>query len=255
MLKFSANLSLLFTELPFMKRFAAARAAGFDAVEVQFPYDCPAQEMRDELVIHALPLVVINAPPPNYAGGARGFAAMPGQEARFRSDFRRVLRYAQVLKPRHLHVMAGASDAPEARATFVDNLRWACAEAPDRSLLIEPINRGDMPGYFLADYDLAQELIAEVGAPNLGLQFDLYHAQKITGDALAAWARYGALARHIQIAQTPARSEPGAGEIDYPAFFAALDAAEYTGFVGAEYLPATTTEDGLGWLAAARGVR
>lgn len=249
MVKFSANLSLLFTERPFLERFAAAKAAGFDAVEVQFPYDCPAQEMRDELVIHGLPLIVINAPPPNYTGGARGFAAVPGLEARFQRDFARVLRYAQVLKPRHLHIMAGASDAPGARATFVENLRWACQKAPGQSLLIEPINQGDMPGYFLADYDLAEAVIAEVGAPNLGLQFDAYHAQIITGDAMAAWARHGAGARHVQVAQLPARSEPDAGIIDYPAFFAALEAAGYDGFVGAEYIPAGTTEAGLGWLA------
>ncbi|PCD77976.1 hydroxypyruvate isomerase family protein [Pseudothioclava arenosa] len=252
MLKFSANLSLLFSELPFMERFAAAKAAGFDAVEVQFPYDGPAQEMRDELVIHVLPLVVINAPPPNYTGGPRGFAAVPGQEARFRSDFRRVLRYAQVLKPLHLHVMAGASDAPEARACFIENLRWACAEAPNHSFLIEPINRGDMPGYFLADYDLAAEVIAEVGAPNLGLQFDFYHAQKITGDAQAAWARHGGATRHVQIAQTPQRSEPDAGEIDYPAVFAGLKAGGYAGYIGAEYIPAETTEAGIGWLEKAK---
>jgi hydroxypyruvate isomerase len=207
--------------------------------------------MRDELVLNALPLIVINAPPPNYTGGERGFAAVPGLEARFRRDFTRVLRYAQVLKPRHLHLMAGACDAPGARATFVENLRWACQQAPGQSLLIEPINQGDMPGYFLADYDLAEAVIAEVGAPNLGLQFDAYHAQIITGDAQAAWARFGAGARHVQIAQTPQRSEPDAGEIDYPAFFAALDAAGYDGFVGAEYIPAGTTEAGLGWLPRA----
>ena len=182
--RFAANLTVLFTELPFMNRFAAAKDAGFAGVEVLFPYDQSAQDMRDQLVIHGLTFVLQNTPPPNWAGGDRGFAAIPGLQDRFRRDFDRCLRFADVLKPLHLHVMAGVANGPEARATFVDNLKWATARAPKRSLTIEPINRHDMPGYYLNDFDLAAEILDEVAAPNLALQFDAYHVQRITGDVL-----------------------------------------------------------------------
>lgn len=248
--KFAANLTMLFTERPFMDRFKAAKDAGFDAVEVLFPYDCAAQEMRDQLVWNAQTFVLLNAPPPNFAGGPRGFAAQPGQEARFRKDFERVLRYAGVLKPRHIHIMAGNAEGPEARRVYVENLRWAAEAAPRQSLTIEPLNPTDFPGYFLSDFETAAAVIDEVGAPNLGLQFDTYHAQSIAGDAMAAWDRYGARAVHVQIGGFPGRHEPVRGEIDFPAFFARLDADGYKGFVSAEYKPLGRTEDGLGWLAA-----
>jgi hydroxypyruvate isomerase len=249
--RFAANLTMLFTERPFMDRFKAAKDAGFDAVEVLFPYDCAAQEMRDQLVWNGLVFVLLNAPPPNFTGGPRGFAAEPGQEARFRKDFERVLRYAGVLKPHHIHIMAGKAEGPEARRIYVENLRWAAAQAPEQSLTIEPLNGGDVPGYFLADFDLACAVLDEVGAPNLGLQFDAYHAQVITGDAMSAWARYGRCVVHVQIGGFPGRHEPIRDEIDYPAFFARLDADGYGGYVSAEYKPRGRTEDGLGWLRAA----
>jgi 2-dehydrotetronate isomerase len=246
---FAANLTLLFTELPLMERFAAAKAAGFEAVEVLFPYDEGAQDMRDQLVMNGLTFVLMNTPPPNWTGGDRGFAAVPGAEARFRKDFERCLRFADVLKPQHIHVMAGATDDPAARATFVGNLKWAAARTPRRRLAIEPINRIDMPGYWLADFDLAAEILDEVGAPNLALQFDAYHAHRITGDVMAAWARHGHRAAHVQIAGYPGRHEPEGGEIDYPAFFARLDTDGYRGWVSAEYHPVGDTPSGLGWLS------
>lgn len=246
--KFCANLSWLFTELPFMERFKAAKEAGFDAVEVLFPYDCPAQEMRDQLVWNDLAFVLMNCPPPNAAGGAQGFAAIPGLEDRFRRDFERTLRYARVLKPRHIHIMAGAAEGPEAKATFTENLRWAATRAPKQSLTIEPINRTDMPGYFLADYDIAARVLDAVGAANLSLQFDAYHAHRITGDVMGAWAAHGARAAHIQVAGFPGRNEPLGGKIDYPSFFARLDSDGYKGWVSGEYAPAGATEAGLGWM-------
>lgn len=176
--RFCANLSLLFTELPFLERFGAARAAGFEAVEVLFPYDDPAPQILDRLDAARLPLVLINCPPPNYSGGPRGFAAVPGGEGRFRTDFRRAARYAATLGTKHLHVMAGVAHGPEARAVFARNLAWAAEAAPGLSLTIEPINHHDMPGYFLSDYDLAIEVLEEVAAPNLRLQFDAYHAHQ-----------------------------------------------------------------------------
>lgn len=253
MARLCANLSWLFTELPLMERFRAAKDAGFDAVEVLFPYDCPAQEMRDQLVWNDLTFVLMNCPPPNATGGPQGFAAIPGLEDRFRRDFDRTLRYAAVLKPRHIHIMAGVAEGAGAEATFTANLAWAAARAPKQGLTIEPINRGDMPGYFLADYDLAARVLAAVRAPNLGLQFDAYHAQRITGDALAAWDRFGRLARHIQIAGHPGRHEPAGGDIDWPAFFAALDRDSYAGWVSAEYRPRSATAEGLGWMISASG--
>jgi hydroxypyruvate isomerase len=247
--RFAANLTLLFPELAFMDRFAAARDAGFEGVEVLFPYDESAQQMRDHLVLNGLTFVLQNTPPPNWSGSDRGFAAVPGLEARFRKDFDRALRFADVLKPRHIHVMAGLTDHPDAHATFVENLRWAAARVPGRSLTIEPINPIDMPGYWLDDFDLAARILDEVAAPNLSLQFDAYHAHRITGDVMGTWSRHGARAAHVQVAGFPGRHEPSDGEIDYPTFFARLDADGYDGWVSAEYNPRGTTAEGLNWLA------
>ncbi|MBI1417633.1 MAG: TIM barrel protein [Limimaricola sp.] len=246
--RFCANLTMLFTERPLLERFAAARAAGFDTVEILFPYDDVASDILDRLAQNELTLALINCPPPNYTGGARGFAAVPGGEERFRHDFRRAARYAKALGARHLHVMAGAAESVAARDTFIANLRWAASHAPHQSLTIEPINRVDMPGYFLSDYDLACDVLDAVAAPNLHLQFDTYHAHRITGDVLATWARVAPRVAHVQIGGFPGRNEPVGGEIDHPAFFAALRAAGYRGWVSGEYTPAGRTEDGLHWL-------
>lgn len=246
--RLAANLTLLFTELPLMDRFAAAKEAGFEGVEVLFPYEESAQGMRDQIVWNGLTFVLQNTPPPNWSGGDRGFAAVPGLEARFRKDFDRCLRFAEVLKPLHIHIMAGVTDHPDARASFTENLRWAAARAPKRSLTIEPINPHDMPGYFLNDFDLAADILDEVAAPNLALQFDAYHAHRITGDVMATWARHGARAAHVQIAGFPGRHEPAGGQIDMPAFFARLDADGYKGWVSAEYNPRGATLAGLDWM-------
>lgn len=256
--RFAANLNFLYKEMPFLDRFSAAAGDGFEGVEILEPYDHAAPEILERLAMFDLRLALINAPPPNWTGGPRGFAALPGGQERFRHDFRRALRFARALGAERLHLMAGEAEGDAARATFVENLRWACAEAPKARLTIEPINTGDMPGYFLNDFDLAAEVLDEVAAPNLGLQFDVYHAQRITGDAMACWDRHGHRAVHVQIAQPPRRDEPGAGggkgQIDYPAFFARLDATGYTGWVSAEYHPTDPrrTSDGMGWLDAAR---
>lgn len=250
--RFAANLNFLFKELPFLDRFEAAAEAGFAGVEVLFPYDHAAGELTSRLKANGLAMALINTPPPNWAGGDRGFAAVPGGEERFRHDFRRALRFVKALGAEHLHVMAGKAAGLVARQTFVENLRWAAAEAPGQSLTIEPINPVDMPGYFLADFDLAAQVLDEVGAPNLGLQFDAYHAQMITGDMRAAWERLAPLVRHVQVGGYPGRHEPIAGEIDYPAFFRLLDQTGYAGWVSGEYVPAARTEEGLGWLREAR---
>lgn len=227
----------------------AAKEAGFDAVEVLFPYDVNAQDIVAELARHELQMALINCPPPNYTGGPQGFAAIPGLEERFRKDFRRALRYAQTLRATHLHIMSGVAEGPAAKETFVNNLRWAAAEAPDQSLTVEPINNETMPGYFLNDFDLGREIVTAIDAPNLRLQFDAFHAAKITGDVMGTWDAMRDITAHVQVAQMPDRGEPDQGEIDYPAFFAALDGQGYDGWVAGEYKPRKATTEGLDWIA------
>lgn len=247
--RFAANISLLFTELPYLDRFCAAADAGFTAVEILFPYDVAAKETRRALLANGLDLVLINAPPPNYSGGSPGYGAVPGGEARFEYDIRRVLRYADELKAGLIHVMAGYVKGAEAQTTFVRNLQWAADRAPGQAFTIEPLNPGDQPGYFLDDYDLAAEILAAVDRPNVGLQFDSYHAQVIHGDAAGIWARFGAQATHVQIGTAPDRSEPAPGPVDFPALFQAIDDSGFTGWVSAEYTPTTArTEDSLHWM-------
>ena len=249
--RFAANLTFLFAELPFGERCAAAAAAGFGAVEILYPYDTAARETRRALLANGLELVLINAPPPNYTGGTPGFAALPGGEDRFRYDIRRVLRYATELKAGLIHVMAGQSDAANAIDTLVANLQWAADAAPRQRFTIEPLNPTDKPGYALADFDLAAEVLARVDRANVGLQFDSYHAQMIHGDALAVWQRHSSRISHVQIGDAPGRGAPGSGQIDFPALFAAIDASGYDGWVSAEYPPATRrSADSLGWLRA-----
>lgn len=244
--KFAANLTYLFKELPFLERFEAAASAGFHAVEVLFPYDDPVTELVRRINSAEAPIVLMCTPPPNWTGGARGFAALPDGEERFRRDFKRTMRFAQRLRPRNIQILAGNASGPEARDTFIRNLTWAAAEAPDQTLTIEPMNKTDMPGYFLDDFELASVVLAEVGAANLKLQFDVYHAQQITGDAMKAWQTYRHLIGHIQISGTAERGQPN--KDDFARFFAELDASGYDGFVGAEYIPKGRTADGLGWM-------
>jgi 2-dehydrotetronate isomerase len=247
--RFAANISLLFTELPYPDRFAAAAQAGFKAVEILFPYDVAAKETRRALLANGLDLVLINAPPPNYTGGPPGYGAIPNGESRFQHDIHRVLRYAGELKPDLIHIMAGYTKDPNAEATFVRNLQWAADLAPDQGFTIEPLNAGDQPGYFLDDYELAARVLDGVNRPNVALQYDSYHAQVIHGDAADIWDRFGARAVHVQLGAAPDRSEPAAGPIDFPALFQAIDASGYSGWVSAEYNPTTRrTEDSLGWM-------
>lgn len=249
MLRLAANLTFLFTEQPMLERFAAAARAGFQGVEILFPYDLAAPELARAAQGAGVTFVLMNTPPPNWAGGPRGFAAVPGGEERFRRDFDRALRYAQVLRSRHIHVMAGAAEGATARQTYLDNLAWACDRAPHASLTIEPMNPVDMPGYFLAGFDQAAEVLDHLDRPNLGLQFDAYHAHMITGDVLACWRAHAPRVRHLQIAGAPGRHEPAGGDIDYRSFLGAVQASGYPGWTGAEYVPAMTTGAGLGWMA------
>jgi hydroxypyruvate isomerase len=246
--RFAANLSLLFTELPYLDRFAAAADAGFRAVEILFPYDLAAQQTRRALLRHDLELVLINAPPPNYTGGIPGYAAVPGGEDRFRHDVKRVLRYARELRPGRIHMMSGYCEGEQALDTFVHNLQWAADNAPEQLFTIEPLNPNDQPGYFLNDFDLAATVLDAVARPNISLQYDSYHAQVIHGDAVAVWEKHKARAGHVQIGDAPGRTEPGKGVVEFAALFDSIDRSGYAGWVSAEYNPTTKrTEDSLAW--------
>lgn len=248
--KFCANLTMLFTETPPLERAWAAKLAGFEAVEILFPYDENAAELGNAIARSGLELALINCPPPNYADpdGPRGFAAVPGEEVRFQQAFRRTVRYAGALGAQHIHIMAGVAEGPEARACFVKNLRWAAEFAPGQSLTIEPINGHDMPGYFLNSFDLAIEVLGAVGASNVGLQFDAYHAARMGLDVTATWDAVKDRVVHVQVAGVPDRHEPDTGDLDYPAFFKLLDKQKYSGWVSGEYRPKKRTEEGLDWI-------
>ncbi|GGH28217.1 hydroxypyruvate isomerase [Cribrihabitans marinus] len=248
--RFAANLTMLFAELPYADRFRAAAESGFHAVEILDPYGFAAEDTRRALSEAALELVLINAPPPDRAGGVPGYAAVPGGEGRFAEDLERVLRHAAALAPGRIHLMAGDAAGATTRDTFVANLRHAADLAPRQGFTIEPLNPVARPGYFLNDYSQAAEVLAAVDRPNLGPQFDSYHAQMIHGDALAVWREYRPLIVHAQVGSAPDRQEPGPGPIDFAALFAAMDESGYDGWVSAEYTPSTArTEDSLGWMS------
>ncbi|WP_415922603.1 hydroxypyruvate isomerase family protein [Tateyamaria sp. SN6-1] len=247
--RFAANLSHLWAELPYLDRFDAAAEAGFEAVEVLQPYDVPAPETQAALRRNGLRFLLLNAPGPNYTGGPRGFAAVPGAEKRFDYDMRRAVRYAQAFGASMIHVLSGVAEGPEARQCLVDNLKRACDGLPDDlTVTLEPLNTEVNPGYYLSDYDLAAEILETVDAPNIGLQYDSYHAQVITGDAVACFDAYAPLIRHIQLGDAPDRTTPGRGNIDFAALFAAIDRSGYGGWVSAEYTPTGRTEADLDWM-------
>lgn len=253
--RFAANLTLLFTELPADQRIAAAAKAGFAAVEILFPYTRPAQAWAKELRQTGLPLALINTPVPDWEMGGRGCAAVDGQQDAFQRHFQTALEYCAALNARILHVMPGLAQGPRARDVFAENLAWASAAAaqalPGLTLTLEPINPTDMPGYFLSDFDQALQLLDDLNCPNLALQFDAYHAQRITGDVLGTYTRCAHRVAHVQIAAAEGRHEPfGGGAIDFASLFTQLDADGYDGVISGEYFPKGRTIDGLGWLRA-----
>lgn len=250
--RLSANISFLFTEWPFLDRFAAAADAGFTAVEFLFPYDHPADALARRVRDNGLEIALFNCPPGDWDGGERGIAALPGREEEFRASIDTALTYAGVLGVRRLHVMAGLADPADqpAAATYRRNLALAAelAERQGVRILIEPINGQDMPGYFLHSFDTAAEIVGD-GA-SIGLQFDIYHCHRLHGDVLDRLEALLPVTGHIQIAGVPHRREPAEPALPLHAIFSGLDRAGYPGRVGCEYHPAEGTLAGLDWIEA-----
>ncbi|MET0256325.1 MAG: 2-oxo-tetronate isomerase [Luteibacter sp.] len=249
--RFAANLTMMFNEYAFLDRFDAAAAAGFRSVEFLFPYDHPVEEVVARVRRNALSVVLMNLPAGDWAAGERGMAALPGRAGDVRDALDRAMPYIHALEVPRVHLMAGlAGDEPAHWQAYREAIRW-CAErlaAIDRELLIEPVNRRDMPGYFMSDVDAALALIDELRLPNLRLQLDLYHTQVIHGDVTTRMRRAMPVLGHVQVASVPSRHEPDGEELNYPYLFAELDRLGYAGHVGCEYRPRARTEDGLGWL-------
>jgi hydroxypyruvate isomerase len=249
--RFAANLTMMFTEWSFLDRFAAAADAGFTAVEYLFPYEHPAEAVGAALRSAGLTQALFNLPPGDWAAGERGMASFPDRAAELAQAVETALPYAAATECRTLHLMAGIANRHDAGAQTA--YRAAVAATAERlarediTLVLEPINGRDMPGYFLNDFNFAAELITALGLPNLQLQFDIYHRQIIHGDVVMGLRQMMPIIGHVQIAGVPDRHEPDSGELDSDFIFAELDRLGYGGFVGCEYRPAGKTVDGLGW--------
>jgi len=249
--RFAANLTLMFTELPFLDRFAAAAGAGFTAVECLFPYGHPPDAIAARLARHGLTLALFNLPPGDWGAGERGLAALPDRFAELRAGVETASAYAAATGVARLHLMAGLADPrdPGARDAYRRAVAWTAGRlARDGlDLVLEPINPRNMPGYFLNDFGMAADLIRDLALPNLRLQFDLYHCQILHGDVTTRLRDLLPMVGHVQTASVPARHEPGTGEMNDAFLFAELDRLGYAGFVGCEYNPAGGTTEGLGW--------
>ena len=256
----AANLTMLYNELPFLDRLAAAAQSGFQAVEFLFPYDFAAADIAASLKDNGLQLVLHNLPAGNWAGGERGIACHPDRVSEFRNGVHQALAYVAVLNPPQINVLAGIAPAgvaeADARRTLVENLKFAAEQLSERGikLLMEPINTFDIPGFFVNRTAQALAIMDEVDSPTLCLQHDIYHAQRMEGELAANLTQHLPRIGHIQLADNPARNEPGTGEIAYRFLFDQLDALGYTGWIGCEYKPKDSgpggTHAGLGWVAA-----
>jgi hydroxypyruvate isomerase len=252
--KFAANLSMLFTEYPFLERFARAKAAGFQAVEFLFPYEYESNAIADELRRNELEQVLFNLPAGDFTAGDRGMANDPSRVEEFRAGVHKGLNIAAELGCGRLNCLAGLRlrDVPEETqtATLIENLRYAADAAASVGVLqvVEPLNAFDAPGYFLPTPESGFAIVERAAHPNLLLQYDVYHAQRMSGNLAATIAARIDLIGHVQIADSPVRNEPGTGEINYPFVLQALDDAGYDGWVSLEYRPRHTTEESLRWL-------
>ena len=252
--KFAANLTMLFTEAPFLERFERASQSGFKAVEFLFPYPYPAAAIHQKLDQHGLKLVLHNLPAGDWDAGERGIACHPDRVEEFRLGVAKAIEYAKDLGVPQLNCLAGKAPSGIERKllhdTFVSNLKYAAAELQKANLklLIEPINTFDIPGFFLSTTQQALDIIGEVGADNLYVQYDIYHAQRMEGELSNTIEKNVSKIAHIQLADNPGRNEPGTGEINYSYLFKFLDRIAYSGWIGCEYKPASTTEAGLDWI-------
>ncbi|MCA1439242.1 hydroxypyruvate isomerase [Ensifer sp. IC4062] len=257
--RFAANLTMLFNEAPFLDRFSLAAKAGFEGVEYLFPYEFEKMALRAALDRNGLTQVLHNLPAGDWARGERGIAILPDRIDEFRKGVATAIDYATALDCRQVNCLVGI--APDGvsdnilRTTLIANLKLAATELGKHGirLLIEPINRFDIPGFYLNTVDQAASIIAEVGSDNLFIQYDLYHQQRTQGELVGTYKRFADRITHVQLADNPGRNEPGTGEINYPFVFDALEAAGYDGWIGCEYKPLTTTAEGLGWLGSERG--
>ncbi len=247
---FSANLGFLWTELTLPEAIRAAASAGFDAVECHCPYETPAEEVKAALDETGLPMLGINTERGNLAAGENGLAAVPGREQEARALIDQAVAYAKAISARNIHVMAGFANGESAHQSFIENLGYACKEAAshDITIVIEPLNHHDAPGYFLNNADQAADIIAAVGATNLKLMFDCYHIQIMQGDMTRRLEQFMPIIGHIQIAAVPSRAEPDDGELDYRHVMRSIRSLGFSSPVGAEYRPTSTTEAGLGWM-------
>jgi hydroxypyruvate isomerase len=250
---FTANIAFLFADRPFLERIDAARTAGFDKVECHFPYDLPIETLKERLDHAGVRMTGLNTAPGDVGAGDWGLAGLPGREADFEAGFRQAADYARALGTPMIHVMAGIVDAAardEACRTYVGNLRAAARSvaADGITLLLEPLNARDKPGYLVSRSDHIAELIGEIGEPNVRLLFDAYHVQIMEGDLIRRIERHAPVIGHVQIAAVPSRAEPDEGEVHFPAIFDALRANGYDGLIGLEYKPRGSTEEGLGWM-------
>lgn len=253
MLRFAANLTMMYNEVPFLERFAAAAADGFDAVEYLFPYDHTPDDIARRLQDHGLKQALFNLPPGNWAAGERGMSCLPDRREQFRQTIDTALVYARATGVKNLHIMAGLEppdcDPKLLHRTYVDNLMLACDRLGEHGItvMIEPINRRDMPGYHLNRQDHAHSVRTEVGRDNLKVQMDLYHCQIVEGDlAMRIKTHFDGIG-HLQIAGVPDRHEPDEGEVSYPYLFDLLETLGYAGYIGCEYRPRAGTSAGLGW--------
>jgi len=249
-MRFSANLGFLWKDRPLPDAIRAAKAAGFDAVECHWPYDVPAGQVLAALEETGLPMLGLNTSRGDVEGGENGLSALPGREEDARAAIDEALSYASAIGAANIHVMAGFAQGEEAERTFLANLDYACrsAIAHGITILIEPLNHYDAPGYFLSTTEQALRLIETLGAPNLKLMFDCYHVQLMEGDVSNRLKKHLAHIGHIQFASVPDRGAPDHGELFYPYLFATIEKLGYDAPLGAEYKPTGSTDESLGWM-------
>ncbi|WP_283644152.1 hydroxypyruvate isomerase family protein [Marinovum algicola] len=249
-MKFSANLGFLWNDRPLPEAIRAAKAAGFDAVECHWPYETPVDEVKAALRETGLPMVGLNTRRGDVGAGDNGLSAIPGRDAEARAAIDEAIAYATAIGTPNIHVMAGFVSGAEARATFAENLAYACTNAAPNgiTILIEPLNKYDAPGYFLTTTDQALAIIEAVQAPNLKLMFDCYHVQLMEGDLTRRIETLLPWIGHFQFASVPDRGAPDHGEINYAHVFEVTRRLGYDAPLGAEYKPGGNTDHTLGWL-------